>query len=226
MNKIDQFYLISIERSACFRKNNINRLKLFIKHNFNKDLIVIGVDSNHIYGNPDRISEYQKKGIFINGKNWCKCGGGKFRPFKQGEIGCYLSHYEVWSHMVKKNVQNAMIFEDDSLIEPNTFIQDINDIMNNLPDSKYYISLYHSPQRIHLKHAKNVNPYIKKINFDLWGTVSYIVNLDVAKDFIKALTPLKYPVDQAIAGFCVENSCLYLADKPLVKLCDNNSIIR
>lgn len=226
MDKIDQFYLVSIDRSGCFRRQNINRLKLFIKHNFNKELITIGVDSNHVYNNPDRIREFQSKGIFLNNKNWFKCGGGKYRPFKQGEVGCYLSHFEIWSHMIKNNVQKAIIFEDDSLIEPHTFIQHVNDIMNNLPDSKYYISLYHSPQRIYIKRTKNVNPFLKKINFDLWGTVSYIVNLDMAKDFIEKLIPLKYPVDQAIAGYCVENSCLYLSDKPLVKLCDSQSIIR
>merc|ERR1740139_1145320 len=30
-----------------------------------------------------------------------------------GQLGCFMSHYTVWQHMVDNNIQSALILEDD-----------------------------------------------------------------------------------------------------------------
>lgn len=35
------------------------------------------------------------------------------RPMKQGEIGCFLSHYKIWSEIVEKKLDRVIILEDD-----------------------------------------------------------------------------------------------------------------
>lgn len=228
MNNIEKVYLISIERSGCFRTDNINNLKKYIKQYLNLNIHTVGIDCNDVYNNPERIRELQNINVFIKKPKWNYCGNGLFRRFMPGEIGCYLSHREVWLDMVKNNIQHALIFEDDSLIDPNTFFDNINDIMTNLPTKQHhYISLYHSPQKYNIQnYSRNVNNYIKHVKFDMWGTVSYILDFKCANAFINDLFPIFFPIDQAISKHGIENNCLFLSQKSLVKLCDKKSIIR
>lgn len=226
MNKIERVYLISIDRSACFRTENINNLKQYIRENLNLEIHTRGIDCIDIINNPDRIEELQQTGVFNQGDNWNRCRNGQSRKFFPGEIGCYLSHLEVWKDIVENNIKHALVFEDDSLIDPNEFFKRLDLIMNNLPHEEYYISLYHSPQK-YIKKSKLVNDYIYKVHFDLWGTVSYILDLKRAQKYIQNLKPLMFPLDRAIAIYSIKNGKYsYLSTVPLVGLCDNRSIIR
>lgn len=226
MNKIERVYLISIERSASFRTENINNLKQYIRENLNLDIHTRGIDCIDIINNPDRVKELQGKGVFNRGKNWNRCKYGQSRNFFPGEIGCYLSHMEVWKDIVENNIKHALVFEDDSLIDPNKFFKHLDLIMNNLPKEEYYISLYHSPQKL-IKKCGKFNDYIYNVHFDLWGTVSYILDLKKAEQYLKQLIPLVHPLDRAIAYYSIKNGkYLYLSTVPLVRLCDKRSIIR
>jgi len=35
--------------------------------------------------------------------------------FKLGVMGCALSHYEIWQHIIKNQLEEAIIFEDDAI---------------------------------------------------------------------------------------------------------------
>ena len=227
MNKIERIYLISIDRSASFRTENINNLKRYIRENLNLDIHTRGIDCIDVMHNPDRINEYKQNGIFIKKDRWNYCGNGNYRQFYPGEIGCYLSHLEVWQDIVKNKIKHALIFEDDSLIKPEHFFNRLHLIMSNLPENGYYISLYHSPQTGHIRSSGKFNEYLYNVRFDLWGTVSYILDLQKATEFVENLTPLLYPLDQAITHYAsTKNRHMYLSTVPLVGLCDKRSIIR
>lgn len=34
-------------------------------------------------------------------------------PFTTGEVGCFLSHYSIWLHMIERGIPSALILEDD-----------------------------------------------------------------------------------------------------------------
>ena len=228
MNKIEKIYIITIERSKIFRLENLKRLKsqLLDMNGFKGDIEEVGVDCNHIYDNPNRIRELQINKILCKSNQWFRTGGGRGRVFQRGEIGCFLSHHAVWLDIVKNNIKHALVFEDDSKIEPEVFYKQIENIMNNLPQNGRYISLYHSPQKESIKNAKNVNKFIKLVKFDLWGTVSYIISLETAREFTQKLVPIYAPVDRAIASYCRSRNYIYISNVNLVELCDDKSIIR
>ena len=50
----------------------------------------------------------------------------------RGQIGCYLSHYLLWKHIVDSNISEAIIFEDDANIT-DTFYNSLNKIKEELP---------------------------------------------------------------------------------------------
>ncbi|KAM7304622.1 procollagen galactosyltransferase 1-A [Ixodes scapularis] len=40
------------------------------------------------------------------------------RPITAGEIGCFMSHYNIWKDMVENQHRTAIVFEDDIRFEP------------------------------------------------------------------------------------------------------------
>lgn len=35
------------------------------------------------------------------------------RPMTLGEVGCFLSHYNIWKKIVDENLKDALVLEDD-----------------------------------------------------------------------------------------------------------------
>ena len=60
----------------------------------------------------------------------------------------------------------------------------------------------------------------------MWGTVSYLINLEMCEEFLKHIFPIYYPVDQGIAKYGINYGGYFLSKKSLVTLCDKKSIIR
>lgn len=42
-------------------------------------------------------------------------------PLKTGEIGCFLSHRQIWADLQSRDEDAALIIEDDAAIDPDTF---------------------------------------------------------------------------------------------------------
>ena len=40
------------------------------------------------------------------------------RPITNGEIGCFLSHYNIWRDVIDNNYGAVMVIEDDAKFEP------------------------------------------------------------------------------------------------------------
>ena len=79
--------------------------------------ITNAVDGLHINREDyaDRLEQYHsKKGSCFRLRHNKARFAGKLSP---GEIGCYLSHYNLWKKIVDKNIPAAVILEDDA--EPN-----------------------------------------------------------------------------------------------------------
>lgn len=51
------------------------------------------------------------------------------RPMTLGEIGCFLSHYQIWEEMVKRDLKEVLILEDDLRFET-YFKQQAENIIN------------------------------------------------------------------------------------------------
>lgn len=57
----------------------------------------------------------------------------------RGEIGCALSHRLAYEHMIKNNIEHALILEDDISIKDDFFV--IIDLLEKIPTNSYVIKL-------------------------------------------------------------------------------------
>lgn len=123
-----------------------------------------------------------------------------YRPMSAAEIGCYLSHLELWKKVAEQDTGSALIFEDDLNIDAS-----ISSIINHIPDVKKgwdYIKLS----------ALGKVPFIKlfpltqnhSLSLLLRGSTGmqayYISPLGAQKLIPKAL-PITLPVDVFIDHF-------------------------
>lgn len=57
------------------------------------------------------------------------------RPMKQGEIGCFLSHYKIWKEIVKRKLERVIILEDDLRFSEDG-IERLNKVIEDLIKTK------------------------------------------------------------------------------------------
>ena len=219
---IDQYYLITIDRIYKYRKRNIEITKHIIKKNTNNNVIQIGVDGDNL--TPEIISTLQKKEILKYDLEIPDFS----RILSNSEIGLNLSEYKIYKHMIKNNIQYAIIFEDDAKINEKTFFDDLKNITEDCPEDFLFISMYHHyypSQQKYIKTLKKYNPYILFSKGQLYGTVCYIISLKGAKAFLQNLFPINMPIDVAIWKYCETRGGRYISNKSLTQLSDNKSFI-
>ncbi|MFU1478848.1 glycosyltransferase family 25 protein [Roseovarius sp. C7] len=44
-------------------------------------------------------------------------------PLRTGEIGCFLSHRQIWAEILRRDLDHALILEDDAGLDPDQFAQ-------------------------------------------------------------------------------------------------------
>lgn len=113
----DEIFVINLAR----RPNRLRKMTEILK--------LLGINYKifpAIDGNTLTDEELKKRGIkFLPGylDPYYK------RPIKTGEIGCFLSHYEIWREIVNKNFEKVIIFEDDT-----RFTENATDILYKLTE--------------------------------------------------------------------------------------------
>lgn len=97
----DEIFVINLVRRP-ERLRKISEVLKVLGFNFQ---IVPAVDGQTL-----TVEELQKRGIeFLPGY----LDPFHQRPMKSGEIGCFLSHYEIWRRVVDKGLEKVIVFEDD-----------------------------------------------------------------------------------------------------------------
>ena len=123
-----------------------------------------------------------------------------YRPMSPAEIGCYLSHYEIWKKVAEQNAGWALVLEDDLNIDAS-----ISSIIKHIPDAKKgwdYIKLS----------ALGKVPFIKlfpltashSLSLLLRGSTgmqAYCISPLGARKLIAKALPITLPVDVFIDHF-------------------------
>ena len=108
MKKFPPIYCISLKRRQDRRKAAVKMLKkLHLPYE-----LFDAIDGKNI------DDQYMKKNGFKVYKKWKLVKSNQpfyQRDVKTGEIGCALSHYFLWKKIVEKNLECAVILEDDAL---------------------------------------------------------------------------------------------------------------
>jgi glycosyl transferase family 25 len=147
--------------------------------------------------------------IFLSDTFYNKCN--------EGQLGCYLSHFQLWKYIIKSNIDLAIILEDDVKIYSN-FNKIIDTVYENLPVKFDYLHLFIHPDKQNIQYLEGKDGDIIPAE-DNFGTVAYMISLRGAKRLVKLTELLKIqaPVDRQI-NFCIQHNFIkaFMIKKPFL----------
>ena len=117
-------------------------------------------------------------------------------PLTRGEIGCYLSHYQLWERIVKESIPHAVIMEDDTEWESD-FAQAVADVVNC--KWQWDVVLLHANVRrsSRVLDALGGGRHLVQYKRHFVGTIAYMISLQGAKKLRDYLYPIRMSVDLA-----------------------------
>ncbi|XP_064458740.1 procollagen galactosyltransferase 1-like isoform X2 [Ornithodoros turicata] len=118
------------------------------------------------------------------------------RPITAGEIGCFMSHYNIWKDIIENQHRLAIVFEDDIRFEP-YFRTKVENVMADARTFDWDL-IYFGRKRL----SKDGEPYVRgshllvHVDYSYW-TLCYVITLDGARKLVDAAPLSKMvPVDE------------------------------
>ncbi|KAG5832765.1 hypothetical protein ANANG_G00294610 [Anguilla anguilla] len=121
------------------------------------------------------------------------------RPITKGELGCFLSHYNIWKEIVDRGLKASLVIEDDLRFEI-FFKRRLQNLMKELKSEGLdWDLIYIGRKRMQVDHPEKAVPNIHNLvvaDYSYW-TLGYMMSLQGAKKLLEA-EPLKrmLPVDE------------------------------
>ncbi|XP_076649518.1 glycosyltransferase 25 family member [Halictus rubicundus] len=120
------------------------------------------------------------------------------RPMTMGEVGCFLSHYMIWSEVIESDFETVIILEDDIYFEP-FFREMVKSILTELDNLRPMWDLIYLGRKRLVGSAESSidgSKYLVRAAYSYW-TLGYILSRNGAKKLVEA-EPLKklVPVDE------------------------------
>ncbi|XP_062865467.1 procollagen galactosyltransferase 1-like [Trichomycterus rosablanca] len=121
------------------------------------------------------------------------------RPLTRGELGCFLSHYNIWNEIVDRGLKVSLVIEDDLRFEP-FFKKKLLTLMKQIKNQKLNWDLiYIGRKRMQADHPEKPVPNIHNLvvaDYSYW-TLGYMISLQGANKLLRA-EPLSklLPVDE------------------------------
>ena len=177
---------------------NANMLKLLHTYNFKNITRVPAVNTKTI----EKVNEYKNIIDANSYDNLIQNNKLKERTnhyeLTNGAIGCYLSHINIYEHIVKNNIDCAIIFEDDCTFDsgPVFFWEKLKSF--KIPENTDIFLL----NGIFLE--EGLKDEISKILF-FFCTHSYIITNEGAKKCLQYILPIKMQIDSALSRMSYEN---------------------
>jgi len=121
---------------------------------------------------------------------------------RRGQLACLLSHLRVWEKIVKEDITEAIILEDDVKIENN-----LSDI--NIPKDAEFAYLYIHPDSV--KKDKDDKGYTSfQKGYKTFGTVAYYITKKLAEEFIVFFKDkITTTIDDSISWYLEKNNKKY-----------------
>jgi GR25 family glycosyltransferase involved in LPS biosynthesis len=141
-----------------------------------------------------------------------------------GEIGCYLSHTEIWKEIVKNNYTNCIIFEDDVI--PNINYETILKYLEDVPEDYDIAYLgWWSRNNINLNKRNEYWSYSNDKE-NILGLYSYIISNKGVKKLLSKTFPIDVQLDTFVSLYnninnndfkrYLSNNQLFVADKTVL----------
>lgn len=184
---IDKIFLLNLERRIDKKE------KMIIKLNNNEYLkdkleLIKAVDGLEL----DKYLS-KDKSIVINVNNWTNPYTGSV--ITNGEIGCALSHYEMWEKITKNRYENVLILEDDVDID-NNFENKLKNYYKQIRENNIKYDLFYLSRKSFEKDIEKLSENINVAAFSYW-TCGYIITYEGACKLINSNYLLNViPVDE------------------------------
>jgi len=185
---VDEIYMINLERRTDRRER--------MEYNFD----LLGIDARYspaVDGRDLTASYLQEQGIsMLPGFS----EPYHDRPLKLGEIGCFMSHFNIWQDMITSGYETILVLEDDIRFEP-YFIEKFEALLDELQERREDWDLafigrkiLHNAEEWYLEGTKN----LVYVDYTHW-TLGYLLTQTGARKLIQA-QPLgkMVPVDEFI----------------------------
>uniref|UniRef100_A0A8C1SBT2 procollagen galactosyltransferase n=1 Tax=Cyprinus carpio TaxID=7962 RepID=A0A8C1SBT2_CYPCA len=121
------------------------------------------------------------------------------RPLTRGELGCFLSHYNIWKEIVDRGLKTSLVLEDDLRFEI-FFKRRLQNLMSEVESEGLdWDLIYIGRKRMQVDRPEKAVPNIRNLveaDYSYW-TLGYMMSLQGAKKLLKA-EPLSkmLPVDE------------------------------
>ncbi|KAM8878717.1 procollagen galactosyltransferase 1-like isoform 1-T1 [Spinachia spinachia] len=121
------------------------------------------------------------------------------RPLTKGELGCFLSHYNIWKEVADRGLQASLVIEDDLRFEV-FFKRRLQTLLQEVTKHKLdWDLIYIGRKRMQVDHQEKSVPNIHNIveaDYSYW-TLGYLLSLQGAQKLLRA-EPLNklLPVDE------------------------------
>ncbi|TNN63076.1 Procollagen galactosyltransferase 1 [Liparis tanakae] len=121
------------------------------------------------------------------------------RPLTKGELGCFLSHYNIWKEIADRGLQTSLVIEDDLRFEV-FFKRRLQTLLQEVTTHKLdWDLIYIGRKRMQVDHQEKSVPNIHNLveaDYSYW-TLGYLLSLQGAQKLLGA-EPLDklLPVDE------------------------------
>ena len=150
---------------------------------------------------PDRIET-------VVGENNIRLHPGSYHSAK---LSCYLSHYLVYDFIVKNNLHQVVVLEDDFIFAEN-YDADFKDLLTEVPDDFTVVRMYHDPC-IHLAPHKDKKyiTFMSCMAGDVGSLISYngAVIIRALMRSVKLPEPHDYEIVRNMIRFVPNDLLIY-----------------
>jgi glycosyl transferase family 25 len=139
------------------------------------------------------------------------------RELSRGEIGCSLSHLKLYQRMIDENLDEALILEDDVVIDSDFF--EIIKRKVFFPKDWELILFYHGGTQISFWQRKTFYQHYQFVKFahKTWGSLSYIIKQSAARKLLAHAYPIRVPADSLTGGDIRTGVRLYGINPPCMQ---------
>ena len=198
----DKIFMINLEK----RKDRLNNFNF--RYN-NSDFKIPYNLFKAFDGRKIDISKYINKNTYNDILITEKTGKRKYHyQLTRGAIGCYLSHVNIWKHILDNNIDSALIFEDDVNINYNSE-ELIYKSINNIPQDFDIILLGCNCIKCYKK-----NNY--RVVYKFWGLYAYIITKKCIEKIYDKMFPIKQQIDSELSDLSNELN-IYSTNTNIIK---------
>ncbi|KAI1729339.1 glycosyltransferase family 25 (LPS biosynthesis protein) domain-containing protein [Ditylenchus destructor] len=110
------------------------------------------------------------------------------RPMKRGEIGCFLSHYQIWKEIVDNGLERVIVFEDDVRFTENATIVLRGTVEDMMKTQKSWDFIYLGRKKMTAPGDEFYVPghqFLSTVSYSYW-TLGYAISLSGAQKLLQS----------------------------------------